>query len=111
MRQRGEAVEEARRRHREADARLLGEIARDRCGIAGVLLMAEGEHADARGLRHAAEIGNGNARHAVDRLDVVELQRIDDEVKAVGLFLLGARLGRCIQHGSSPWSSLSLRTS
>jgi hypothetical protein len=102
----GKAVEEARCRHGQTHARLPGEVARDRSGIAGVLLMAEREHADARGLRHAAEIGDRNARHAVDRVDVVELQRIDDEVKAVRQILLGFRRSRrgfflysCISHG------------
>ena len=65
MRQRLQAVEEAGRRHGEADARLLGKKARDRCGIAGILLVAEGKHADTGSLCHAAEIGDRNARHAV----------------------------------------------
>ena len=93
MGERGEAIEEAGRRDREADAGLLGEEAGDRRGVAGVLLVPEGEHADALGLRHAAEIGDRNARHAVDRLDAVELERVDDEVKAVGQLALrfGAR--------------------
>src|SRR6185312_16626562 len=55
MRKRIQPVEEAGRRHREADARFLREEARDRRGIARILLMAEGKHADAGGLRHAAE--------------------------------------------------------
>ncbi len=84
VRQRGQAVEKAGRRHGEADAGLLGEEARDRGGIAGVLLVTEGEDADARGLRHAAEIRDRNAGHAVDRFDAVELERVDDEMKAVG---------------------------
>ena len=86
VRQRGQAVEEAGRRDGEADAGLLGQEARDRGGVAGVLLVAEREHADARGLRHAAEIRDRNARHAVDRVQAVELERIDDEIEAVGLF-------------------------
>ena len=105
--QRGEAVEEARRRHREADARLLGQEARDRGGVAGVLLVAEREHANAFGLRHAAEIGDRNARHAVDRVEAVELERIDDEVEAVGQLLLGRRRFGidalyCCGHSASP---------
>jgi hypothetical protein len=42
------------------------------------------------GLRHAAEVGDRNAGHAEDRVDVVELERIDDEMEAVGR-------GRCGQ--------------
>ena len=91
VRERGQAVEEAGRRHRQADAGFLGQVAGDRGRITGILLVAEREHADAFGLRHPAEIGDRNARHAVDRLDVVELERIDDEMKAVREFLLGRR--------------------
>ena len=84
MRQRGETVEEARRRYCEANAGFLGQESRDRGGITGVLFMTEGQDSDARGLRHTAKIGNRNARHAVDRVQAVELERIDDEVEAVG---------------------------
>ena len=84
MGQRGEAVEEAGRRHGEADAGLLGQEAGDRGRVAGILLVAERQHADARGLRHAAEIRDRDAGHAVDRVEAVELERVDDEVKAVG---------------------------
>jgi hypothetical protein len=45
MRQRSEPIEEAWRRHGEANARLLGEEARDRGRIAGILLVAERQHA------------------------------------------------------------------
>ena len=106
VRQRGQAVEEAGRRNREADAGLLGQEAGDRGGVAGVLFVAEREHANALGLRHAAEIGDRNARHAVDRGDAVELQRIDDEMKAVGQLLLGFGVGinalYCCGHSASP---------
>ena len=61
MRERGQTVEEAGRRHGQADAGLLGQKAGDRRGIAGILLVAERQHANARGLRHAAEIGDRNA--------------------------------------------------
>ena len=89
MRQRGEAVEEARRRNRQADAGFLGQEAGDRSRVACILLVAERQHADARRLRHAAEIGDRNARHAVDGVDAVELERIDNEMKAIREFLLG----------------------
>src|SRR5579862_7564068 len=89
MRQRGEAVEEAGGRHRKADAGLPGQEARDRGRIAGVLLMAERKHADAGGLRHAAEVRDRNAGHAIDRGEAVELERVDDEIEAVGLLAFG----------------------
>ncbi len=102
----GQSVEEARRRHGEADARLLGEEARDRGRVTGVLLVPERQYADARRLRHAAEIGDRNARHAVDRVDAVELERIDNEVKAIRQLALrfrrtfrGFRLHCCFSHG------------
>ena len=104
MGERRQAVQEARRRHGEADAGLLGQEARDRRGVARVLLMAERQHADAGGLRQAAEIGDGNARHAVDRVDAVQLHRIDDEAEAVrqvlGLFRFC--LECCFGHGFLP---------
>ena len=86
--ERGEAVEEAGRRHREADAGLLRQEAGDRGRVAGVLLVAEGDDADACGLRHAAKVGDRDAGHAVDRIDAVELERVDDEMEAVRQLLL-----------------------
>ena len=89
VRERGEAIEEARRRNGEAHAGLLGEIAGDCSGVAGVLLVAERQNAETLGLRHAAEIGDRNARHVIDRGQIIELERIDDQVKTVGqLFFL-----------------------
>ncbi len=107
VRQRGQAIEEAGRRDREADSGLLGQEAGDRGGVAGVLFVAERDDADAFGLRHAAEVGDRDARHAVDRLDAVELERIDDEMKAVGLLALGLGGGYvnalyCYGHSASP---------
>ena len=81
--ERGQAVEEAGRRHRQADAGLLREEAGGGGGVAGVLLVAERDHAHALGLRHAREVGDRNAGQAEDRVDAVQLQRVDDEVKAV----------------------------
>ena len=59
MRQRGEPVEEARRRHGEANARLLGEEAGDRGRVAGILLVAERQHAkpEACAMRPKSVIG------------------------------------------------------
>ena len=89
VRQSGQAVEEAGRRHGEADAGLLGQEAGDRGGVAGVLLVTERQHANAGGLRHAAEIRDRNAGHAIDRVQAVELERVDDEIEAVGEILFG----------------------
>ena len=85
--ERRQAVEEARRGDGEADAGLLGQEAGDRGGVTGILFVAKGDDAHARGLRHAAEIGDRDARHPVDRVDAVQLEGIDDEVKAVGQLL------------------------
>ena len=117
MSERGQAVEKAGRRNGEADAGLLGQKAGDRRGVTGVLFVAERNDANAGGLRHAAEIGDRNAGHAVDGLDTVELERIDDEVKSVRQLPLcfGVRgfrflLHCCFSHGeSSRSSSLSFR--
>jgi hypothetical protein len=61
--------------------------------------VAERQHANALCLCHAAEIGDRNAGHAVDRGEPVELERVDDEMKAVRQFALGVRgrwlLGDC----------------
>ena len=109
MGERGQSVEEAGRRHRQADAGLLGQEAGDGGGIAGILFMPERQDADTLGLRHAAEIRDRNARYAVDRVDAIELERLDDEVKAVCQLLrrriVGFRRFRlycCICHGRSP---------
>jgi len=70
--------------------------------------MAERDDADAFGLRHAAEIGDRDAGNGVDRLDAVELERLDDKMKAVGQLVLcctGFRLGlNCgLGHGDTPY--------
>jgi len=56
-----------------------------------MLLVAERDHAHAFGLREAGEVGDGDAGKAEDRVDVVELERVDDEVEAIGQ---RGRLGR-----------------
>ena len=89
----GEAVEKARCRYRQANAGLLGQESCDRRRIAGVLFVTERDHPNAGRLRHAAEVGDRDAGHAIDCREAVELQRIDDEVKAIGELLL--RVGRC----------------
>ena len=64
-------------------------------GVAGVLLVAERDDAHALGLRQAREVGDRNAGQAEDRVDVVQLQRLDDEVEAVDrVFGVRAGVGR-----------------
>ena len=87
--QRGEAVEETGGGYREADAGLFRQEAGDGCGITGVLFVPERDDANARGLGHAAKVGDRNAWHAVDRGEAVELERVDDEVEAIRLLTLG----------------------
>ena len=87
--QRRQTVEEAGRRHGEAHAGVLCEVAGDCRGVAGVLFMPERDDADAGGLCQAAEVRDGDARHPVDRFDAVELERLDDEMEAVGQRPLG----------------------
>src|SRR4029077_10647166 len=96
-------VEEAWRRHGEAYARLLGEEARDRGRVAGILLVAERQHANARGPRHAAEIGDRDAGHAIDGGETVELERVDEEMKTVGQLALGCIGGGFFFPRRCPW--------
>ena len=101
MGQRGQAVEEARRRNRHADARLLGEEARGGGGIAGVLLVTERQNAQALRLRIAAQIRDRNTGNVVDRLNAVDLQRVDEQMETVGEIvhrLSGFRAGHCCRH-------------
>ena len=76
-------VEKAGSRDGHADAGLLRQIAGDRRRVAGRLLVAKAEVADAFGLRQAQEIGDRDAGHAKDRVDPVQLQRLHHQVKAV----------------------------
>src|SRR5262245_4636319 len=107
--ERSQTVKKPGSRNGKTNARLLGEEAGDRRCIARVLLMAKRNDAYAGSLRHAAEVGHRNAWHAVNRIQAVELESIDDEVKAVGEILLCFR--RCgfafflhcsFCHGSPP---------
>src|SRR5262249_28478858 len=90
---RGESVEKARRRHRQADARLLGHVARDRCGVACVLFMAKADETHPFGLRETRQVRDGDADQTKDGVDVIQFQRIDDEVKTVRQFLLDVCFG------------------
>jgi hypothetical protein len=75
-----------------------------RRGIACMLLVPEREDAHAGGLREAAEVRDRDARHAIDRVEPVQLERVDQEVEPVGE---GLRL-RCGRH-SGVLSRLTLR--
>ncbi len=81
--ERGQAVEEARRRHRQADAGLAGEKARRGGGVAGMLLVAERDDAKALGLHLSRQVGDRNAGQPEHGVDAVQLQRLDDELEAV----------------------------
>jgi hypothetical protein len=84
MGERVEPVEEPGRGDSQADAGLLRQEAGDRRGVARVLLVAEGQHAQARRLRAAGQVGDRDAGQAIDRVEPVQLQGIDDQLKAVG---------------------------
>ncbi|MCY1225461.1 hypothetical protein D9M68_620890 [compost metagenome] len=88
MRQRRQPVQETGRRHGQANARLLREKAGNRCGVACVLLVTEADDAHAVGLRQTREIGDRNAGQAVDVFDAVQLERVDDQMKTIGLCLM-----------------------
>ena len=45
--------------------------------------MPEREDADTLGLGETAEVRDRDAGHAVDGVDIVELQRVDDEMETV----------------------------
>ena len=85
VRQRDQAVEEARApdtvRHTPG---LLREEPGGRGRVAGVAFVAEADVADARRLREARQVGDRDADHPVDGLYVVELERVDDQVAAIG---------------------------
>ena len=97
--QRNEPVEEARRRHGQADAwRLRQESGRGR-RVPGIAFVPETDVADAFCLRDAGHVGDRDADYPVDGSDVIEFERLDDQVVSVGQ--LGLRLihghgaGRC----------------
>ena len=50
--------------------------------------MPERDDAKAGGLCHTAEIGDRNAGYIIDGLHAVELERVDDQVKAIGQLAL-----------------------
>ena len=103
--ERRQAVQESGRGDGQADAGLAGEKARRRGGVAGMLLVAKRDDAQAFCLHLAREVGDRDARQAEDRVDAVQLQRIDDEVESVrssprGLRLPSARRpARLFAHG------------
>ncbi len=90
--ERRQSVEKAGGGHREADARFLRHEAGDGRGIPGVLLMAEGDHAYACRLQLAREVGDRDAGQTEDRIDAVQLERLDDERETVGFLSLATDL-------------------
>ena len=82
--ERDDSVEEAGRGDGQADARPLGEEPGRRCRVPRVAFVPETDVADARGLRDARHICDRDADDAVDGADVVELERVDDQVISVG---------------------------
>jgi hypothetical protein len=49
-----------------------------------MLLVAESDHAQAFGLCQPRKVGDGNSHQSKYRVDVVGLQRIDDQVESIG---------------------------
>ena len=100
-----QAVQKARRGDGQADARLLGQKPGGSGGITSVLFVAEGDHPHPCGLRHTRQVGNRDSRQTKDGVDAVELERVNDQMDAVGLRglrqnRLGFARGRCC-HGCS----------
>ena len=91
--ERRQSIQKAGGGHGEADAGLLRHEAGDGSGIPGVLLMAEGDHAQPGALQLAREVGNRDAGQTEDRVDAVQLEGIDDQLKAVGFLGLAIDLG------------------
>ena len=50
---------------------------------AGVLFVTKADDAQAFGLRHSGQVGDGNAHQAEDGVDVVGLQRVDHQMESV----------------------------
>src|ERR1700682_1905080 len=98
---RHQPVEEPRSGHCQADARLLCEEPRRRRRVAGVALVTEADVADARCLGDASQVGDRNADDPVDDVHVVELERVDDQMDAIGE---STRIAGCaclrVLHGS-----------
>jgi len=80
----GQAVQEAGCRHRQAHAGPPGEESGSGRGVARRGLLAKTDVADPRRLRDAGEVGDRDADDPVDGVDVVGLEGVHDEVKAVG---------------------------
>ena len=99
--ERRQAVEKAGGGYREADARLARHEAGDGRGMPGILFVTEGDHAHALRLQLAREVGDRDAGQAEDRIDAVELERIDDELKAVGFLrmAIGLAVAAGLQRG------------
>ena len=58
----------------------------------GILFVTEGDHAHALRLQLAREVGDRDAGQPEDRIDAVELEGFDDELKAVGFLRMAIDL-------------------
>ncbi len=82
--ERRQAVQKAGRGHGQANARLFGHEASDGCRVTRMLFMAKADEAHPFGLREAREVGDGNTHQAENRVEVVQFQRVDDQMKSIG---------------------------
>src|SRR5207253_10317781 len=83
VRQGDHSVEEPGSRDGEANSRLPRDEAGDGRRVAGGLLVLEADVANAFGLSEPREVGHRNACYTEDRVEPVELQGVDSQVKAV----------------------------
>jgi hypothetical protein len=100
--QRRQAVQETGRGYRQADARLLRDVASNGRCVAGVLLVPEADEAQAFGLRQARQVSDRNTDQPENGVDVVFLECIDHEVEAVGDFYRLVVRHECLQLFSCP---------
>jgi hypothetical protein len=77
------SVEKPWSRDGEADARFLRQITADRGRVAGRLLVAEADVANAFGLSQPRQVGYRDSDHTIDGVEAVELHGLDYEVKPV----------------------------
>ena len=82
--QRHQAVQETWCGDGQTNPRLLGQIAGDRGCISGRLFMPKADVPYSFCLSQPGQICDRNSRNAINRVDSVELQGIDYEVKSVG---------------------------
>ena len=86
VRQCREAIQKPGRGHGQADAGLLCHVPGDCRGIARILFMSKTNESHSLRLRKTRQVGDRDTHEAEDRIDVIALQRIDDQMKAVRQF-------------------------